>query len=93
MGAGNKIDPTKFKVCDISKTSVDPLSRVMRKKLKDAGINHTKVVFSDELPRTPFERPEEAMKGDYQKKVSPASSSFVPPVVGLIMTSEVLKDK
>lgn len=92
MGAGNKLDPTMFKVADISKTSVDPLARVMRKKLKDMGINHVKVVFSEEIPRTPFARPDEQSKGDYQKRNSPASFSAVPPVVGLIMSAEVLKD-
>lgn len=92
MGAGNKVDPTMFKVSDISKTSVDPLCRVMRKRLKDRGINHTKVVYSEEIPRTPYAREEEQHKGDYVKKNSPASCSFVPPVVGLIMAGEVLKD-
>lgn len=92
LGAGNKIDPTRFKVADISKTSVDPLARVMRKRLKDIGITHTKVVFSDENPRVPFEREAENQVGEYVKRVSPASTSFVPPVVGYIMASEALKE-
>ena len=92
MGAGNKIDPTKFKVCDISKTSVDPLSRVMRKKLRDMGINHSKVVFSDELPRDVFEIKKDEKKGDYVKRSAPASCAFVPTAMGLIMAGEVLKD-
>ena len=91
MGAGNKVDPSAFKVADISKTSVDPLSKVMRKKLRDMGINHTKVVYSEEQPRTPFSREDEEEKGNYVKRVSPSSSSFVPPVVGLIMAGEAIK--
>ena len=80
MGAGNKLDPTRFRVADISKTSVDPLAKVIRVELRRRGINHLKVVFSDEPPVNPTgER-------------TPGSLSFVPSVVGLIMAGEVIKD-
>ena len=91
MGAGNKTDPSAFRVCDISKTSVDPLSRVMRKRLKDMGITHTRVVFSEEIPVTPFSREEEKDQGVYKKRVSPASTSFVPPAAGLVMAGEAIR--
>lgn len=78
MGAGNKLDPTRFKVADISKTSVDPLAKVMRKELKKRGIESVKVVFSEEIPAT--------------KNVPPSSVSFVPSVAGLIIAGEVIKD-
>ena len=80
MGAGNKLDPTRFKVSDILKTTTDPLARAIRGRLKKLGINHLKVVFSDELPINPTgER-------------TPGSVSFVPSVMGLIMAGEVIKD-
>jgi tRNA A37 threonylcarbamoyladenosine dehydratase len=80
MGAGNKLDPTRFRVADISKTSVDPLAKVIRVELRRRGINHLKVVFSDEPPINPTgER-------------TPGSVSFVPSVVGLIIGGEVIKD-
>ncbi len=80
MGAGNKLDPTRFCVTDISKTHTDPLAKVMRTELRKRGINHLKVVFSDEPPINPGgER-------------TPGSVSFVPSVVGLIMAGEIIKD-
>ncbi len=80
MGAGNKLDPTRFKVADISKTHTDPLARVIRTELKKRGINHLKAVFSDEPPINPTgER-------------TPGSISFVPSVVGLIIGGEIVKD-
>ena len=82
MGAGNKIDPTAFEVADIYKTSVCPLAHVMRKELKKRGVKHLKVVYSKEKPLTPA--------GD-DKRI-PGSTSFVPPVVGLIIAGEVVKD-
>lgn len=88
MGAGNKLDPTAFKVSDIYKTSVCPLARVMRTELKKRGVKSLKVVYSEEKALTP-EIPEE-MKG--QKKIPPASCAFIPSVVGLIVASEVIKD-
>lgn len=87
MGAGNKLDPTRFVVCDISKTHDDALAKVMRKRLRDKGINHTKVVFSSEAPVNNV-----VLDGDGAAKRVPASCSFVPPVVGMIMAGECIKD-
>ena len=78
MGAGNKLDPTAFKVADISKTKVCPLAKVMRYELKKRGIKDVKVVYSEENP--------------VLKLQIPASISFVPSVAGLIMAGEVIKD-
>ena len=78
MGAGNKLDPTKFRVADIYKTSVDPVAKVMRKKLRELGVPNLKVVYSDELPR--------AVEGVI------GSIAFVPSVAGLIIAAEVVKD-
>ncbi len=79
MGAGNKLDPTKFTVSDISKTHTDPLARAVRTRLRQKGINHLKVVFSTEKPREVCTR-------------APGSLSFVPSVMGLIMAGEVIKE-
>lgn len=81
MGTGNKFDPTKFSVTDIYKTSVDPLSRIMRSECKKRGIDKLKVVWSSEKP---FKDPE--------NKNTPASNSFVPPVAGFIIAGEVIKE-
>lgn len=83
MGTGNKLDPTAFEVTDISKTSVCPLARVMRRELKQRGISHLKVVYSREEPR----RPETSDGG----RLPPASISFVPPVAGFIAAGEVIR--
>lgn len=83
MGAGNKIDPTKFQVADIYETSVCPLARVMRRELKQRGIERLKVVFSTELPHAPTKEGE---------RVVPASCAFVPSVAGLIIAGEVVRD-
>ena len=87
MGAGNKLDPTAFRVSDISKTSVCPLARAMRTQLRKKGINHVKVVWSTEEARKPA-----ASDEDSGKRQTPGSTSFVPSVVGLIMAGEILKD-
>ena len=89
MGTGNKLDPTKFEVTDIYKTSVCPLAKVMRKELRNRGINKLKVVYSKEEPIKikPDENIE--MKG---KCYIPGSISFVPSVAGLIIASELVKD-
>ncbi len=87
MGSGNKFDPTKFTVTDISKTEGCPLARVMRRELKARGILHQKVVYSTE----PAQKPIYDMGSD-GKKVPPASLSFVPPVAGLIMAGEIIRD-
>ncbi|WP_168121659.1 tRNA threonylcarbamoyladenosine dehydratase [Paenibacillus sp. HB172176] len=98
MGAANKMDPSRFRVADISKTHTDPIARVVRTKLRKDGIKKgVKVVFSDEEPMKPREDvtqrivPESAP--DIRKAQQPPSSNaFVPPVAGLIMVSEVVKD-
>ena len=84
MGAGNKFDPTRFKVADIFQTSVDPVAKVMRKKLKELGIKNLKVVYSDEVP-------EKIDIGNLQGKII-GSTAFVPSVAGLIIAAEVVKD-
>lgn len=89
MGAGNKMDATSFVVTDISKTSVCPLARVMRKELKDRNIFDLKVVYSTEKPLTPKHNDE---AGQNPRKQIPGSNSYVPPVVGLIIAGEVIKD-
>ena len=86
MGAGNKLNPTAFEVADISKTSVCPLARVMRRELKARGIEHVKVVYSKEEPL-----PSKCVDEETGKAV-PGSIAFVPSVVGLIIASEVIKD-
>lgn len=78
MGAGNKLDPTAFKVSDIYKTSVCPLAKVMRTELKKKGIKKLKCVYSEEQPKI--------------RSSPPGSLSFVPSVVGLIIAGEVIKD-
>lgn len=78
MGAGKKLDPTKFQVADIYETSVCPLAKVMRRELKNRGVNNLKVVFSKEPP--------------FDTKENIGSVSFVPSVVGLIIAGEVIKD-
>lgn len=85
MGAGNKLDPTKFEVSDISKTAVCPLAKAVRIALRKRGINHLKVVYSKEEPVTKNNIDEEG------KRV-PASISFVPSAMGLIIAGEVIKD-
>ena len=77
MGTGNKIDPTLFKVDDLSNTKVCPLAKIMRKLLKDKGISGVKVVYSEEVPKSVDGR-------------EPASNSFVPAVAGLILAGEVI---
>lgn len=98
MGAANKMDPTRFQVADISKTSVDPIARVIRQKLRKDGIKKgVKVVFSTEEPLKPrvdvTEKIVPETAPDIRKaKQPPASNSFVPPVAGLIMVSVVVRD-
>lgn len=89
MGAGNKLDPTAFRVADIYSTSVCPLARVMRRELKRRGIAGLKVVYSEEEPCVPAASDEALQEG---KRSIPGSTAFVPPAVGLIMAGEVIKD-
>ena len=86
MGAGNKLDPTAFRVTTIDKTKVCPLSRALRTKLKAHGITDLKVVYSEEEPV------KTALFDEASGKPIPASCSFVPSVVGLIMAGEIIKD-
>lgn len=78
MGAGNKLDATRFKVSDIFQTAVDPVAKIMRKQLRERGIDRLKVVWSDEVP--------------LPVKNFIGSNSFVPSVAGLIIASEVVRD-
>ena len=93
MGAGNKLDPTAFKVADVQKTSVCPLARVMRRELKKRGIPHLKVVYSEEMPIVPFsEEPSDPDLDPCSKRQTPGSCAFVPSVAGLIMAGEIIRD-
>ena len=90
MGTGNKLDAAAFQVADISKTSMCPLARVMRKELKKRGIAHLKVVYSQEEARTPTGWEEEAAA--IGKRQIPGSLSYVPGAAGLILAGEVIQD-
>lgn len=103
MGAGNKLDPTKFEVDDIYKTSVCPLAKVMRSELRKRGIPKLKVVYSKEKVKTPLEDmknsckqncicPPETKRRCTTRRQVPGSISFVPSVAGLILAGEVIKD-
>lgn len=89
MGAGNKLDPTAFRVTDIYKTKGCPLARVMRRELKKRGVDRLKVVYSEEEPITPRIGNEEPQNG---RRSVPGSVSFVPSAAGLILAGEVIKD-
>ena len=90
MGTGNKLDPTVFKVADISKTKYCPLARVMRRELSKRNINSgVKVLYSEEQALSPIADEESDKKGN---GIAPASISFVPSVAGLILAGEVIKD-
>lgn len=90
MGAGNRLDGTAFRVADISKTSVCPLARVMRRELKKRGISHMKVVYSLEEALTPVGAEEEAAA--LGKRQIPGSTSFIPGIAGLLLAGEVIRD-
>jgi len=104
MGAGNKLDPTRFEVADINKTSVCPLARVMRRELKQRGIKKLKVVYSKEPALIPMESRDERNKGAgaclekddtgnaFVRRQIPGSIAFVPSVAGLILAGEVIRD-
>lgn len=103
MGAGNKLDPTKFEVTDIYKTSICPLAKVMRKELKTRGVKKCKVLFSTEPARKPIEDmaiscksncicPPGAERKCTDRRQIPGSNAFVPSVAGLILAGEVIKD-
>lgn len=103
MGAGNKLDPTRFEVDDIYNTSICPLARVMRRELRRRGIDHLKVVYSKETAAEPLEDVKNSCKyhcvcppGTTRKctirRQVPGSISFVPSVAGLILAGEVIND-
>ena len=92
MGTGNKLDPTKFQIADITKTSVCPLARIMRKECAKRGIRHLKVLFSteDPIPSDPTAASHEELPEG--RRALPGSVAFVPSVAGLIIAGEVIKD-
>lgn len=103
MGAGNKVDPTAFRVADIYATKVCPLARVMRHELRRRGVDCLKVVYSEELPIRPVEDmaiscrehcicPPGTQRKCTVRRDIPGSNAFVPPVAGLIIAGEVIKD-
>lgn len=98
MGAANKLDPTAFRVTDICHTKMDPIARVMRRKLAKEGIKHFKCVYSEEIPLTPIPcqatdaNPEPQSGTHAPKRNVPASNAFVPAAEGLVAGGEVVKD-
>ncbi len=91
MGAGNKLDPSRFEVADIYRTSVCPLAKVMRKECRNRGIEALKVVYSKEEPIAPKGElpPEDVLSG---RRSTPGSVAFVPPAAGLVLAAEVVRD-
>lgn len=97
MGAGNKLDPSRFRVADIYKTSMDPLSKVMRRELKKRGVKKLKVVYSDEQPTVPYKLEENEKKDNCEpakttRRDTPGSIAFVPSACGLVIAGEVIRD-
>ena len=103
MGAGNKLDPGRFKIADIYDTSVCPLARVMRRELKKRNVRSLKVVYSDEQPIRPIEDmsiscrthcicPPGAEHKCTERRDIPGSTAFVPAVAGLMIAGEIVKD-
>ncbi len=90
MGTGNKLDPTRFQVTDISKTSMCPLARVLRKELRNRGIHHLRVVYSPEPALTPFTDLPDAHEATSKRQV-PSSNAFVPGAAGLTLAGAVLR--
>lgn len=88
MGTGNKVDPSKLQIADISGTSVCPLARVMRRELRNRGIEHCTVVYSTEKPVCPIQMEEQ----ESGKRSVPGSTAFVPAAAGLLMASKVVRD-
>lgn len=88
MGTGNKIDPTQFRVTDVFKTKVCPLAKVMRTELRKRGVKKLRVVYSEEVPMVP----NKGRAVPSKKRQTPGSISFVPPVAGMIIGGEVIKD-
>jgi len=95
MGTANKLNPTAFEVADIYETSVCPMARVIRSELRKRGVESLKIVYSKEPPIRPkyaFAPRRQTPRSSPQSRPLPASISFVPPVAGLILASEVIKD-
>lgn len=96
MGAANKLDATGFRIADIKDTKMDPLAKVIRKKLRELNIHHLKVVYSEEVPLKPFydKSPKDAAipANGVPARGVPASNAFVPAAAGLIIGGEVIKD-
>lgn len=103
MGAGNKLDGSQFKVADIYKTKVCPLAKVMRRELKKRGVKKLKVVYSEEQPTRPIDDmaiscrthcicPPGAKHKCTERRDIPGSTAFVPPIAGLIIAGEVIRD-
>ncbi len=103
MGAGNKLDPSRFQVADIYKTTMCPLAKVMRHEMKKRGVKKLKVVYSDEKPTRPIEDmsiscrtncicPPGAKHKCTERRDIPGSTAFAPAVAGLVLASEVMKD-
>ena len=103
MGAANKLDPTAFRIADINKTKMDPLAKVIRKKLRKLNIHRLKVVYSEEEPLKQIEDdniscrfhcicPDKDMRKCTERRSIPASNAFVPAAAGLIIGGEVVKD-
>ena len=95
MGTGNKLDPTEFRVSDISKTSGCALARIIRKECSKRGLKGVKVVWSPELPLEPQidpNEPQEPQREGCSRRSLPGSTAFVPGVAGLIMAGEVIRD-
>ncbi|MNN72987.1 hypothetical protein D3C81_1890680 [compost metagenome] len=103
MGAGNKLDPTRFEIADIYSTSICPLARVMRYELRKRNVDSLKIVYSKEKPLTPITDkvsncnnccicPKGTTRKCTVRRQIPGSISFVPSVVGLIIAGEVVKD-
>lgn len=96
MGAANKMDQTAFRVTDINKTQMDPLAKVIRKKLRKLGIPHLKVVYSEEQPLKPVESNSPSNQGSSEttprRRAVPASNAFVPAAAGLVIGGEVVKE-
>jgi tRNA A37 threonylcarbamoyladenosine dehydratase len=103
MGAANKLDATAFRIADINKTSMDPLAKVIRKKLRKLGIPRLKCVYSEEEPLRPIDDdsiscrfhcicPDKDMRKCTERRDIPASNAFVPAAAGLIVGGEVVKD-
>lgn len=94
MGAGNKTDPTAFRVADIYDTRVCPLAKIMRRECRKRGIEKLKVVYSEEQPVKPVfsEKSDEEKESSVRRRDVPGSISFVPSVAGLVMAGEIIKD-